>query len=82
MQYFKENKFTLLSNCLIAITLIWVSANLNWGDGRWNKIINGDDSGYYSYLPAILIYQGLSFSFIDNIVDDSLNSSHYCFFYS
>lgn len=75
MSYLKSLKFTVFSFCCIAIILIWISANLNWGDGRWNNIIKNDGNGYYAYLPAIFIYHDLTFNFIDNIVNDSLNSN-------
>jgi len=71
----KNRNYTLISYCLIAIILIWVSANRNWGDGRWNNIVSSDGNGYYAYLPAIFIYHDLKFDFIDDISNDSLNSN-------
>lgn len=55
-----------------AIILLWISANMNWGDGRWNQIVKTDGNGYYAYLPALFIYQDLSFSFFD----DNANSGN------
>lgn len=72
---YRKSKFTVISYWFIAIVIIWVSANLNWGDGRWNKIVSGDANGYYAYLPAIFLYHDLKFEFIDEIADDSLNSN-------
>jgi hypothetical protein len=53
-----------------AIVLLWVSANLKWGDERWNNIIGVDGNGYYAYLPAIFIYHDLSFGFFDELKKD------------
>ncbi len=75
MRNLKNRNYTLISYCLIAIILIWVSANRNWGDGRWNNIVSSDGNGYYAYLPAIFIYHDLKFDFIDDISSDSLNSN-------
>jgi len=49
---------------------VWVSANLKWGDERWNKIIINDANAYYAYLPAVFIYHDLSFNYFDNYPDD------------
>ncbi len=56
---------THYSMLFIASVIIWVSANMNWGDERWNRIVNTDGNGYYAYLPALFIYQDLNFSFFD-----------------
>lgn len=60
----------LISMVFTTFILIWVSANLKWGDERWNNIIGVDGNGYYAYLPAIFIYQDLSFGFFDEIRKD------------
>ncbi len=60
-----------VSLLLTAIILVWVSANLKWGDERWNNIIGVDGNGYYAYLPAVFIYHDLSFSFYDELRKDS-----------
>jgi len=70
-----NRNYTQISYWLTAIILIWVSANTNWGDGRWNNIVSSDGNGYYAYLPAIFIYHDLRFEFIDDIMNDSLNSN-------
>ena len=36
-------------------------------DNTWNRPINGDAKGYYAFLPAIFIYQDLSYSFVDSM---------------
>ena len=71
----KNLRFTSICYCFIAVMLIWVSANLNWGDGRWNNIVLNDGNGYYAYLPAIFIYHDLTFEFINEVASDSLNSN-------
>ena len=49
------------------VVLFWTSANMKWGDGRWNRLVKVDGTGYFSYLPALFVYQDLSFSFHDSI---------------
>lgn len=58
-----------------AVILIWVSANLSWGDGRWSRIVTSDGNGYYAYLPAIFIYHDLQYNFIEQVKDDSINAN-------
>jgi len=53
-----------------AIILVWTSANLRWGDERWNKNLANDAKGYYAYLPAIFIYHDLSFDYLTSYSDD------------
>jgi hypothetical protein len=60
---------------ITAVILVWVSANLNWGDGRWNRLIRSDAKGYYAYLPAVFIYKDLSFGFLDKYSDDQVWSA-------
>ena len=52
---------------LAAIILLWSSSNMKWGDGRWNRIVKTDGTGYFSYLPAIFVYHDLTFSFHDSV---------------
>jgi len=61
-----------------AVVVIWVSANLNWGDGRWNRIVKVDGVGYFSYLPAIFVYGDLSFGFREEI---ATNPDHREFYF-
>jgi len=61
-----------------AVVVIWVSANLNWGDGRWNRIVKVDGVGYFSYLPAIFVYGDLSFDFREKI---AANPDHHEFYF-
>lgn len=69
LDVFKQNavRFSMI---LSAVILVWVSANLKWGDERWNNIIGVDGNGYYAYLPAIFIYHDLSFGFFDDLRKD------------
>jgi len=52
---------------LILLTLVYVSSNLHTGKDFWKRIITFDGKGYYSYLPAIFIYNDLNFGFFDEI---------------
>jgi len=65
-------QFTIV---ITAIILVWVSANLNWGDGRWNKMLAHDAKGYYAYLPAVFIYHDLSFKHLEKYSDDPVWSA-------
>lgn len=60
-----------------AFVVIWVSANLNWGDGRWNRIVKVDGVGYFSYLPAIFVYGDLSFGFQEEIAANPVHREFY-----
>ncbi len=62
------NKLTIP---FILLIIVWVSANMNWGDKRWEKIIKTDGTGYYAYLPAIFIYNDLNFGFFDKVKNDT-----------
>jgi len=56
--------FTLF---FIGVIVLFSSLNVKWGDNRWNSLIRDDAKGYYAYLPAVFIYQDLSFSFYDTV---------------
>ncbi len=60
-----------VSLTIIAIIIFWVASNMNWGENRWHKLLKIDGVGYYSYLPAIFIYQDLTFDFYDNIKSEN-----------
>jgi len=70
-----KKKYTLYSYLVTAVILIWVSANLNWSDSRWSRIVTSDGNGYYAYLPAIFIYHDLQFDFIEQVNNDSINAN-------
>jgi hypothetical protein len=50
-----------------AISLTWISSNSRWNKS-WQGIIRIDGMGYYAYLPAILIYQDPTYSFLDSLM--------------
>jgi hypothetical protein len=54
---------------LVAYIFIHISSNTLWGNKNYVGIIETDGVGYYSYLPAIFIYQDLSFNFLDQASD-------------
>ncbi|MCU0430590.1 MAG: hypothetical protein MUF42_11530 [Cytophagaceae bacterium] len=59
----------IVTYSLLFITVIffWTSANIRYGKDNWKSFIDSDGKGYYSYLPAIFIYQDLNFGFFDRI---------------
>ncbi|MGE0090784.1 MAG: hypothetical protein AB7S50_15025, partial [Bacteroidales bacterium] len=64
----KNNKYTILVLLIIALVYIWTVFNISkW---RKNLVINNDAVSYYSYLPAVFIYNDLSFSFVDSLPKD------------
>ena len=58
------------ANISIAVTMLlmtFTASNLHWGGERWLDVAEVDAQGYYSYLPAIFIYQDLNFEFFEEI---------------
>lgn len=52
----------------IAVILVAVSSNLNWGKrDYWKNTIASDGKGYYAYLPALFIYYDMNFGFFDSL---------------
>lgn len=66
MAFFKKYSTSFLL-VFISIILVFSAANVKWGGERWHSIVRDDGKGYYAYLPAIFIYQDLSFDFYDEI---------------
>lgn len=52
---------------LIAIFLVYYCSNIYWGGTRYKTFFLSDACGYYSYLPATIIYQDYRFNFIEDI---------------
>ena len=75
MKNFFSRYIVQLTIVFTAIVLVWVSANLNWGDQRWNRLLKSDAKGYYAYLPAVFIYHDLSFNFLEKNSDDPVWSA-------
>jgi hypothetical protein len=59
------NKVPLLLTAILFILSVIPDDYTN----PFQKPISGDAHGYYAYLPAIFIYQDLSFSFIDEVYE-------------
>lgn len=48
----------------IGVLIFWTTSNIRYGGNKnWKSFIDSDGKGYYSYLPAIFIYQDLQFGF-------------------
>ncbi len=67
MNPFTEKNIINITLTFIALVLVWAGSNQYWGEGRWNKILKDDGTGYYAYLPAVFIYHDLSFGFFDSV---------------
>ena len=62
-----RSKIVSISYLLIAIILLVVTTNINWGKNDWKGALESDAKGYYAYLPAVFIYQDLNFSFLEEV---------------
>lgn len=62
-----KNISILFSFISIAIILLVVTSNINWGKDSWKGALESDAKGYYAYLPAIFIYEDLNFGFLEDI---------------
>ncbi len=71
----------LLTILLIALILLFVSSNKNWGKDRWTRILESDAKGYYAYLPSIFIYHDLNYGFFDKIEKEKYYKSFLFFDY-
>ena len=56
------NKYSILTICILCLLY---SAKINWSEGQWHGLIQSDGKGYYSWLPAIFIFNDLNFGFFD-----------------
>ncbi len=52
---------------VIAAVLTLMVVNQHEFDSNWDRPINSDGKGYYAFLPAVFIYQDLSYSFVDQM---------------
>jgi hypothetical protein len=50
---------------LMMLILVWFSFNTRLNDRNWRYVVQSDGKGYYAYLPAVFIYQDLSFPFVE-----------------
>jgi hypothetical protein len=50
---------------VIALLMLLITANINWGKNHWNQIVRSDGEGNYAYLPAVFIHHDLNFKFFD-----------------
>jgi hypothetical protein len=66
---YMPNRKSLSSYTILAIMLAMtvITSNINWGKNSWKSTLEADAKGYYSYLPAVFIYQDLNFGFFDRI---------------
>lgn len=69
--FLSPTKITLLC---IAVILIFVSSNINWGKDHWKGILEADAKGYYAYLPAAFIYDDLNFGFFKEIEQEKYHN--------
>ncbi len=49
------------------VVMTFVSINMKWNGEDWRTVIASDSKGYYSYLPAMFIYDDPNFGFFDSI---------------
>ena len=63
MKALSKNSFWIIS---ITLVLIGILFSRDW-QSRYSNPINGDAKAYYSYLPALFIYQDPAFAFINEV---------------
>lgn len=61
------NFFYSKTTILIFFTSLFFTIYMNFNSNNCENVIRADGLGYYSYLPAIFIYNDYQFSFIDDI---------------
>jgi hypothetical protein len=59
------------------VLLLSYSAKVNWNNGQWQHVLEADAKGYYSYLPAIFVYNDLNFSFFNKIENKNTDPLYY-----
>ena len=59
MKSFSISKFVLIF--ILSISLIVTANNQKWKEG----VIHWDIISYYAYLPGLIIYEDLTFNFLD-----------------
>lgn len=52
---------------VLGLLLLWQSLSINYNEHQFKHVIKVDGLGYYSYLPAIFIYQDKNFKFLDTV---------------
>ncbi|MGD1848406.1 MAG: hypothetical protein ACFB10_23695 [Salibacteraceae bacterium] len=65
-----------ISVLLIGGLSLWITANLHWGKEHWHSVLQADANGYFAYLPAVFIYQDLTYGFYDQIEHDTYKELH------
>ncbi len=58
------HRFWISIIVIVLGTIIW---NQNEFDSEYRRPIIGDGKGYYAYLPAVFIYQDMTYSFVDSM---------------
>jgi hypothetical protein len=65
-----------LSLFTIAIVLLFIASNTNWGEKSWRNTLESDAKGYYAYNPAVFIYHDLNFLFFKEIEQEKYYQEH------
>ncbi len=58
---------------LMALLLLAVTNNINWGGTHWRTVLQADAKGYHAYLPALVVHGDPHFGFMG--LADSLGST-------
>ncbi len=61
-----ENRVIKKTGWIVFSVLLVLAVIFRWVDHGWERIVNSDGCGYYSYLPATVLYQDLDFDFFFN----------------
>ncbi len=76
MNYTRIKPFIFIS--AIVLLVLMISSNINWGGDRSKNIIRSDGKCYNLYLPAIFIYNDLSFKFVEDIEFKTYHDENNC----
>ena len=62
---FPQFRFSRFIAVVLFFMALWSAIGSKWKNNYWKDIIVYDGKGYYSYLPAVFIYQDLQWGFMD-----------------
>lgn len=71
--HWKPSHWTLT---IVMVIMTFISINMKWNGEDWRTVIASDSKGYYSYLPAMFIYDDPNFGFFETIEKEKYYNPH------
>jgi len=65
LSFFQKNRWR--GRILLFVLIMSITAGMHGRDMRWLPLIQAEGLGYYSYLPAVFIYQDVDFEFASQV---------------